>query len=417
MTQTRRPKRSVAPLNYTRKIKIRYCSFSRFGLRLRSAMGSSPSRCCPKADPPVSTVRWGVLGCGKIASDFCTAMSHVRGARLVAVAARDKDRASTFGSQFGVLADKCYGTYEDLVDDEDIDVVYVATMHVFHKSAVLLALDAGRGVLCEKPLAMNEKDAAEIVRTARQAGLFLMEGMWTRCFPVAREATRMIRAGDIGEVTTVICDFGKRVPRERATDATTGRGATLDMGVYTLATAHLGFGALSPNAVLATGVLDAKTGIDVSASVSLRFGEQGTASLHYTKLARTPEKARFVGSGGMLTLTPAHAPTTLTIDKFGARLSEIRRPTPAMPGASFHYPGGEGFVYEIQEVCECIREGRTESRCFTLDETLRLAKTTDQVRAALGVHYKGERETRRGASQGTDGKREEARRRGTDSAE
>mmetsp|Transcript_27283 Transcript_27283/g.37809 ORF Transcript_27283/g.37809 Transcript_27283/m.37809 type:complete len:291 (+) Transcript_27283:23-895(+) len=279
-------------------------------------MGSS-LRCqepAPKHDQ--NDITWGILGCGRVSADFCEAFRNVSNGKIVACAAsRSRRRAVAFGQRYGILAKRCYGSYEELCSDEAVQVIYIATMHSFHKEHALMALKAGKHVLIEKPMGMSADEAKVIIVAARQRGLFLMEGVWTRCFPAVREARRLLARGAIGRVTSVFADYGKRVPPHRRTDPVLGRGATTDMGIYPIASAAMAFGGLGlPSRVAAAGVLDQKTRIDVAASVSLVYGDRETASIHYSKLANTPEETRYVGTEGVITLNPGHCPTNLTIE-------------------------------------------------------------------------------------------------------
>lgn len=151
-------------------------------------------------------IKWGIIGPGGISNDFATAMSTVPGAKLVAVGSRDLGRAEAFRAAFG--ADRAYGSYEALVNDPEIDVVYVGSPHTSHKEHALLALRAGKHVVCEKPVTLNEADARELHAAARAANRFFLHGIWSRFFPSYRELKTTIQEGALGEVRTVNVAFG-----------------------------------------------------------------------------------------------------------------------------------------------------------------------------------------------------------------
>ena len=202
------------------------------------------------ADRPV---RWGILATGKIARAFATALGLVPDAEIAAVAARRIETAREFAAEHG--AGTAYGSYRELVEDPDVDVVYVASPHGLHREHVLMALESGKPVLCEKALTLNARHAAELVAVAREKQLFLMEAMWMRCNPTIRRIQQVLATGQIGSVTQVRADLGFRVvapPTDRLLDPALGGGALLDMGVYPLTFAHLFLGEPSQVAAAAT---------------------------------------------------------------------------------------------------------------------------------------------------------------------
>mmetsp|Transcript_36175 Transcript_36175/g.66825 ORF Transcript_36175/g.66825 Transcript_36175/m.66825 type:complete len:494 (-) Transcript_36175:393-1874(-) len=352
---------------------------------------------CQSAYPvhTANDIRWGIIGCGKVSADFCEAFRAVSHGRIHACASRNLRRSVNFGKRYGVKPDKCYGSYEELLADPEVQVVYIATMHVYHKDHAMMALKAGKHVLVEKPMAMNAREARTVVDLARSCNLFLMEGLWTRCFPAVREARRLLNSGVIGRVTSVFSDFGKHVDPSRRADPKHCRGATLDMGIYPIASAEMAFTGLVPSTVAAAGVIDENTGSDLAASVSLVYGRRETASIHYTKLAATPLETRYVGTDGVLTLSPGHCPTELKLEinlpEGCGRRGWVRTrkyPLPrVMHCQKFHYKNSQGFAYEAKEVIRCIKAGSMESPEYTLDESIAVAETCDMILRELGVAF------------------------------
>jgi len=212
-------------------------------------------------------VRWGFLGAGGIAGAVAQDLAATPGNVLAAVAARDAGRAADFASRFGPA--RSYGDYRALVEDPEVDVVYIATIHPMHREQALLAIEAGKPVLIEKPVCLNADDAAAVFGAAEAAGVFAMEAMWMRTNPLIRQAERLIADGAIGEVRSVRAEFGlgrSYDPAHRLYDLTSGGGALLDLGVYPATFAWLFLG--KPAALAVTGTL-APTGAD--ATVALQW--------------------------------------------------------------------------------------------------------------------------------------------------
>jgi len=188
-------------------------------------------------------LRWGFLGCGRIASDFANGVKCVPNASLSACAARSHDSADRFASTHGFKS--AYGSYEQLCEDEDVDIIYVSTIHHCHKSAVLMALERGKHVLVEKPIALTLPDTQEMVEEARGRGLFLMEAMWTRFFPAVRRARELIEAGEIGDIKAVHSDFGFVLDpdaRPYMMDPSQGGGGLMEIGCYPIHAATMAMG-------------------------------------------------------------------------------------------------------------------------------------------------------------------------------
>ena len=179
--------------------------------------------------------KWGIIGPGKIAEKFAEALLNCPNAELWAVASRDKERAESFAKKYRAV--KYYDQYEALINDEEIDVVYIATPHTFHYRHVLLCLNNKKPVLCEKPLSVNYQSALEMITLAKETKVFLMEAMWTRFLPVIKEVFRLIKQGEIGEIIFIKADFGYSFPYDtesRIFNMKLGGGSLLDIGVYPL---------------------------------------------------------------------------------------------------------------------------------------------------------------------------------------
>jgi predicted dehydrogenase len=304
-------------------------------------------------------------------------MRLVDDGEIVAVASRAMERADAYGDRFGVRSR--YDDYRALADDPDVDVVYVATPHSRHHDDTLLYVEAGKHVLCEKPLALSARQAERMVAAARAAGVFLMEAMWTRFLPAYVILRRLLAEGRIGQPLLVEADFGFRVPvnpEHRHFDLGLGGGALLDLGIYPVQLATLVLGL--PDRIAADGVVG-ETGADEQVAAVLHH-DAGRLSVVKAAL-RVPMACtgRISGTEGWIAI-PAfmHCPQSLEVGGLGA----VERIDAAYEG--------EGLRFQVHEVHQCIADGRTESSVMPLDESVALARILDEIRAQIGVVYPGE---------------------------
>jgi len=318
-------------------------------------------------------IRWGIIGTGDIAKKFATGLNVLSDSELVAVASRTRKAAEAFGELFHV--ENRHENYQSLAQDPDVDVVYVSTPHSLHKENTLMCLRAGKPVLCEKPFAINAKEATEMVRLARERKLFLMEAMWTRFFPLMARVSEIIGADTIGEVRMLMADFGYRSEDQNfwVFDPNFGGGGLLDVGIYPLSFSHQLFGA--PKQI--TTLSHLYGGVDEQSAVILGYEGGRIAVLASAIRTETPQVAYLLGIKGRIHI---HAPwwkpkaLTLSVNGRGDELIEIPYQ-------------GNGYNYEAAEVTRCLREGRTESDTMSLDETLSIMKTMDSIRNQWNLKY------------------------------
>jgi predicted dehydrogenase len=318
--------------------------------------------------------RWGILGPGSIARKFAAGLQALPDAELAAVASRAKERADAFADAFG--APRRYGSYEALVRDPDVDAVYVATPHPFHHEHSLLCLKAGKPVLCEKPFTVNARLAREVVRTARETGVFLMEAMWTRFLPVMAQVRDWLKAGAIGETRMLYADFGFRAglsPEARLFNPRLAGGGLLDVGVYTVSFASMVFGA-QPARISGQAHIG-ETGVDEQAAMVFGYGAGQLALLSCAVRTRTPHEARIMGTDGMITI-PSFWNGTSAVLSVGPKNETVERPLE-----------GNGYNYEAAEVMRCVRAGERESRLMPLDESVAVMETVDAVRAQWNLKF------------------------------
>jgi predicted dehydrogenase len=322
-------------------------------------------------------IRWGVIGPGIIATGFAEAMQWAEGGTIAAVASRSAERAEAFGDRFDIPTR--YGDYDALAADPEVDVVYVATPHTRHELDTIALLQAGKHVLCEKPFALNARQAARMAEEARSRGLFLMEAIWSRFLPSYRALVEVIGEGRIGEPLLVEADFGFRRPidpEHRHFARALGGGALLDVGIYPIQLSTLVLGPIER--VVADGVVG-ETGVDEVVTALLHHSGDRLGVVKAALRVGMTCTARIAGSEGAIDL-PAmmHCPNSLTVSSAGG-VEHI--------DASYE---GNGLRFEIDEVHRCLGEGRTESTVVPLDESIALATTLDAIRAELGVVYPGE---------------------------
>lgn len=319
------------------------------------------------------TVRWGVVGPGRIAAKVVRDFPHVPGAEVVAVASRSLERAQAFSAKHGI--GRAHGSYRAIVDDADVDVLYIATPHPQHRAVALAALRAGKAVLVEKAFTVTPKATREIVDLARETGVFAMEAMWTRFQPAIVAMQALIADGAIGTVQSVQADLGAQHPTDPADrfyDLTVGGGALFDVGVYPISFAQMVLG--TPETVTAHGAL-APSGVDVEEAVLLGWPDGRSASLLASLRCATPGTARVVGTGGWIEVPPRfHHPSSLVLARNGhePEIIEAR-------------PAGAGYSHELREVTECVAAGRGESTVMPLDDTVAVQEVMATVAEQLGM--------------------------------
>lgn len=323
----------------------------------------------------MNTINWGILGCGNIAVSFAHDLAILKDAKLLAVASKSKDRANSFGHKFNV--ERCYDSYSALVSDPDIDVVYVATRHNDHIHAANLCIENGKSVLVEKPFCVNAAEANQLISSAREHRVFIMEAMWTRFLPVNREVLKRIKKGDIGEVSTLFADFGFRAeydPESRIYNPDLAGGALLDIGVYPISFASMIFGQ-QPDEISSHAIIG-NTSVDEQSSYLFRYGNHALALLASTIRGTSPQCAHIVGTTGTFKIPQFWKAKSATLIRNEKDIETIEPPFE-----------GSGYNYQVEEVHQCLYRGEIESKIMPLDETLEIMKTMDMIRAQIGLKY------------------------------
>jgi predicted dehydrogenase len=323
------------------------------------------------------TINWGILGPGKISRAFAAGLNEAAGARITAVGSRDLGRAEAFAEEYG--ATHAFGSYEELAACPGIDAIYIGSPHSGHEPHTVLCLEAGKHVLCEKPLAVNAAQAERMINLARQRNLALMEALWTRFLPAIVKARELVASGAIGEVRMLQADFGFRAdfdPESRLFAPELAGGALLDVGIYPLNLAFMLFGA--PEEILTTANLGT-TGVDEEAACLLRHAQGRLSVLSFANRLDTPREAHILGTDGRITICfPWWGATRIELHAGGEQ-------------KDFDYPHwGGGLTYQAEAFMDMIRSGNHESDVMPLDESLAIMKTMDEIRSRWGLYYPGE---------------------------
>lgn len=330
-------------------------------------------------------IRWGILGTGTIAQKFAEALNSISDAEIAAVGSRQLATAQAFAERYG--AKRVHGSYEDLADDVDVDVVYVATPHPMHKDNAILCLRAGKAVLCEKPITINAHETAELVRVAREEGQFLMEAMWTRFLPAVAQVKRWIEDAAIGEIRQIRADFGFTTDvgdEHRLLNPQLAGGSILDVGVYPISLAFWLFGT-TPEAATGLACLS-DSGVDAQSAYVLRFPKGGLAWLSSSVNTETPQDATILGTRGAIHIhTPFWSATHATLQRQGNAAETV-----------IHDHRCNGYEYEAMHVMDCLRAGKRESDVMPLDESLAIMETCDALRTQWNIWYPQEQHLTRG---------------------
>lgn len=334
---------------------------------------------------------WGILGLGGISHTFASGLATSSGGRLAAVASRDLNKATSFAAQYGVQ--HAYGSYDALLDDPAVEFVYISTPHHVHVELVIKAAAAGKHILCEKPIAVTAAGAELAVRSARAAGVFLMEAFAFRVHPQTARLAELLAAGEIGELRMMKLDWGFNAgPTPAATyyyRRGLAGGAILDNGCYTVSMARRLAGAASgsmfrdPDRVVGSALLHPSEGIDLDAAGLLWWEGGMSAAISATFRTDIDKTVLLTGSEGFIRLPAPYLP--LRPDRFGGEPRIIvERHGEAPRNIQIDVTDG-AYTIESDRVVALVRDGRTEAPEYTLDDSLGNMRTLDRWRAAAGV--------------------------------
>lgn len=315
------------------------------------------------------TIRWGIAGTGRIASDFVRNLANIADAEAAAVGSRSLGTATTFATERGIA--RAHGSIADLAADPDVDVVYVAGIHPVHRDHAITMMRAGKHVLVEKPLAMDAGEVDGMIAVSAETGRFMMEAMWMRFNPLHVEVKRRIDAGEFGRIVTVESDFSFSVPHDpshRLFDPAKGGGALLDVGIYPITLAWWWLGA--PDAWTASGTVGS-TGVDESVSLALSWNDGASAHLTCASTVEGSRTSTVTCEGAVITIpAPSHASPVAEI-RTAAGTETVRCADP-------------GLHHQVVEVHRCLAAGATESPRMTHADSRAIAAFMDSVLADIG---------------------------------
>jgi predicted dehydrogenase len=317
-------------------------------------------------------IKWGIIGLGNIAHQFAKDLALISDAQLFAVGSRNIKNAKEFVSKN--QAQIAYGSYEELMQDKEVEIIYIATPHDSHAELSIKCLEHGKHVLCEKPIALNLDQASKMVATSKKTNRFLMEAFWTRFNPSFQEVLKKVRNEVLGEITYINADFAFLVdiPKNRLSDIKNGGGTLLDIGVYPLFLSYVLLGI--PTKILATANF-METGADKQTSMILQY-KNAHAVLHSSFVASSNMVATISGTKGKINIHPVwHETQGYSMIKNNHKVD-------------YSFPTkGKGFTYEIEECHTCIRQGKIESSQWSHQNSLDLIGIVDEIRKQIGLKF------------------------------
>ncbi|HEY8931557.1 MAG TPA: Gfo/Idh/MocA family oxidoreductase [Mucilaginibacter sp.] len=328
-------------------------------------------------------IRWGILGAGRIARKFAADLKLVDGAELIAVGSRTQSSANDFGNEFGVKYR--HDGYDALVTNAEVDVIYIATPHNLHYENTLLCLRHGKAVLCEKPFAMNARQAQVMIDMARERNLFLMEALWTKFHPHYNKLHELTAQGMLGDIRSVLINFGFK-PAEpvpaRLFDPALGGGTLMDIGIYNVFMAMSILG--KPDSIEAS-MTPTPEGVDKQCAILFKYNNGAVAQLFSTFEANLATEADIAGTHGRIRLISRFYEPSATIEYY-----------PKYPDSKEIIPvekeNGFGYQYEARHVTQCLQQGLAESPVVSFADTLLLMETLDEIRRIAGIRYAADKE-------------------------
>lgn len=322
-------------------------------------------------------IRWGILGCGKIANKFASDLKLVLDAKLAAVASRDPAKGSEFKNLHQVPL--LFNTYEAMLSSSEVDVVYIATPHGFHFEHTMLCLNHGKPGLCEKAFALNYQQLEAMILLAKSRNIFLMEAFWTKFLPQYEKVVEIINSGEIGELKLIQADFGFCAPEplaQRLYDPALGGGSLLDIGIYPV---FLAQSLLGPPTEIRALMTSYSSRVDEQCAIIMKFSNGSLAILSSTFAADTPVEGMISGTKGRIHMR----------DRFHNAISklEIVRGKGSPEIIEVFREEGFGYQFEARHVGECLRKGLNESPVMTHADSLALMQTLDLIRKECGIRY------------------------------
>ncbi|MBR6328883.1 MAG: Gfo/Idh/MocA family oxidoreductase [Lachnospiraceae bacterium] len=322
-------------------------------------------------------MRVGILGAGGIAIKMAKTIAPLAEVENYAIAARDYDRAEAFAKTYGF--EKAYGSYEDMLNDEKVDLVYIAVPHSHHHKWTIEALKAGRNVLCEKSFAANTKQAEEMIALAEEKKLLLTEAIWTRYMPSRKIIDDIVKSGKLGEIVTIDSNLGYRINKnERMLKPELAGGCLLDLTVYTLNFSSMIHG--NDIKRISASMIPTDTGVDGQDSIMVEYSDGVMASMFTTMYGLTDRRGLVVGTEGFLCVQNINNPEKITVyepDRDNLKIKEeIIVPEQIT-----------GYEYEVLACKKALEEGRIECEEMPHSETITIMRQMDEIRKQYGIVF------------------------------
>ncbi len=321
-------------------------------------------------------IRWGIISTGHISGKFAEALELLSEAELTAVASRSTEKAAEFAEKYKIQ--KAYSSYQELADDQDIDVVYIGTPHTFHLDNSVMCMRKGKSVLCEKALTINAREAKEMVRVAREENVFLMEAMIPRHVPLIKKVLKWIKDGKIGELRMVKasrCARGDFDLNARQLNPELGGGSLLDVGVYVISFASMIFGKFPIEMIGLSHIGEA--GSDEQGVAVLKYDKGEIADLSFALRTNAVDEAYVLGTDGYIKIDDLFAVPNKASLVIGRKTVEVLE-EPII---------GNALNYEAEEVMRCMNAGLKESPFMPLDESIQIMEIMDKIREPWGLVY------------------------------
>ena len=320
----------------------------------------------------------GIIGAGSIAVSMTRTIKGMTGAECYAIASRSSEKARRFADEHGFA--KAYGSYKELVEDEKVDLVYIATPHSEHCENAMLCIEHEKPVLCEKAFTVNAEEARKLQKAAAEKKVFLTEAIWTRYMPSRKLIDDVLASGIIGEVDMLTANLSYTISgKPRLTDPALAGGALLDVGVYGINFALMHFGKDIER--IDSSVRMTETGVDGHESITVHYKDGRLAVLTHGMFSRSDRKGIFYGSNGYIVVENINDPREINVyDANDTLIKHIDVP-----------PQITGYEYEVYESLECIKAGKLESTSMPLSESVFMMSVMDSIRKDWGLVYPKER--------------------------
>ncbi|MDO4650794.1 MAG: Gfo/Idh/MocA family oxidoreductase [Eubacteriales bacterium] len=322
-------------------------------------------------------MKFGILGAGNIASTMARTITQMEGIEAYAVASRNLEKASAFAQEFGFL--KSYGSYEELVLDPEVDIIYIATPHSFHAEHAKLCINHGKNVLCEKAFTQNAAQAKEVLALAEEKGVFITEAIWTRYMPSRRLINEILESGIVGKPQSLYADLSYPIMhKSRITEPSLAGGALLDIGVYGLNFASMAFGDDIKD-VQTTSILSDK-GVDMVLNTTIIYNDNKMAIIHSDARAASNREGAIYCENGYVVVENINNPEAILVyDKMHQLIKRVEVPEQIT-----------GYEYEVRACEKALKEGKKECAEMPHTQTIFMMELMDQIRGIMGVKYPNE---------------------------